>query len=60
MAPEIVNKKKHVGIYADRWSLGVLLYTVLEGVYPFRAATEKELFSKISKGEFEFVIELSP
>lgn len=38
MAPEIVNKKKHVGIYADRWSLGVLLYTVLQGVYPFRAA----------------------
>lgn len=39
MAPEIVNKTPHVGIYADRWSLGVLLYTMLQGAFPFRAST---------------------
>jgi serine/threonine protein kinase len=37
MAPEIVNKRDHIGMYADRWSLGVLLYTMLQGIYPFRA-----------------------
>ena len=49
-----------MGVYADSWSLGVLLYTVLQGVFPFRASTEKELFAKISSGEFEMQLQLSP
>lgn len=59
MAPEIVNKREHVGIFADRWSLGVLLYTMLQGIYPFRANSEKELFKKISKGVVEYIAEVS-
>jgi serine/threonine protein kinase len=40
MAPEIVSKKDHVPIYTDLWSLGVFLYVILQGNYPFRAKNE--------------------
>ena len=60
MAPEIVSKTPHVGVLADRWSLGVLLDTMLQGAFPFRASGEKELFAKIAQGEFDFVVDISP
>jgi serine/threonine protein kinase len=44
MAPEIVSKKDHVPIYTDIWSMGVLLYVMLQGNYPFRGKNEDELF----------------
>ena len=44
MAPEIVSKIDHVPIYTDMWSLGILLYVMLQGNYPFRSKTEEELF----------------
>jgi len=37
---------------ADIWSLGILLFTLLCGAFPFRANTEKELYGKITKGNF--------
>lgn len=37
MAPEIVSKKDHVPIYTDLWSLGIFLFVILQGNYPFRA-----------------------
>ncbi len=54
MAPEVVSKRDHVGALADRWSLGILLYTMLQGTYPFKAPSEKELFRKIVAGQFEY------
>lgn len=33
---------------------------MLQGAFPFRASTEVELFSKITKGEFDFVVDISP
>lgn len=41
MAPEVVNKVPHHPQYADRWSLGILLFTILNGDCPFKAATQK-------------------
>jgi len=52
MPPEIIQKKEYLGPPADVWSCGILLYTLLCGVFPFRATNEKELFSKIIKGSF--------
>ena len=59
MPPEIVQKKDylgnlilHLGSFVDIWSCGILLYTFLCGAFPFKALSEKELFSKISKGVF--------
>lgn len=54
MPPEIVLKRDYDGIKADIWSLGILLYTLLCGMFPFRATNEKELYSKITKGLFTF------
>jgi len=36
MPPEIVEKVDYNGILADIWSLGILLYTLLCGAFPFR------------------------
>lgn len=36
MAPEIVNKVLYVGQTADIWALGILLYVILCGKFPFK------------------------
>lgn len=36
MGPEIVNKKEYTGPPADIWALGVLLYALLCGTFPFK------------------------
>ena len=35
MAPELVAKKDYYGQPVDVWALGVLLYKMLTGYYPF-------------------------
>ena len=52
MPPEIVQKKDYLGLNSDIWCLGILLYTLCCGSFPFRGVNEKELYSKIVKGEF--------
>jgi serine/threonine protein kinase len=47
MAPEIIQKKRYNGMKADIWALGVLCVYMLTAVFPFRGATEKDLFAKI-------------
>ena len=55
MAPELFTKK---GIYSpfqvDVWALGILLYYLYEGCYPFRGYNEKELSRNITQGVFSF------
>ena len=54
MAPEIVKREKYIAQYSDIWSLGVLLYSMLYGRFPFQGKTQKELFDNIKNCEFEF------
>ena len=52
MAPEIVKKKDYNGYSTDIWALGIILFVMLTGTYPFKGANERDLYSKISRGFF--------
>lgn len=52
MAPEIVLCREYVGAPVDIWSLGVLLYAMLCGCFPFSAPSYPELYKKIVKGRY--------
>ena len=53
MAPEIVNKTEYCGPPADIWALGVLLFTMLCGCFPYRGASDQELYTKISNADYK-------
>ena len=59
MSPEIVGKVPYNGKMADMWALGVVLYVLLSGYYPFKASNNSELYSRISKGFYNMPDELS-
>ncbi len=40
MAPEITRKMDYEGKPVDIWALGVLLYVMLTGTFPFRGVSE--------------------
>lgn len=52
MAPEIVMKEEYAGPPADIWASAVLLYALMNGCFPFRGATDKELYRRIQRGTF--------
>ncbi|XP_025832976.1 tribbles homolog 2-like, partial [Agrilus planipennis] len=61
VSPEILKAGAHYsGKAADMWSLGVILYTMLVGRYPFNDSEHASLFAKISRGHFLIPECLSP
>lgn len=44
MAPEIVRKHEYDGKPVDIWALGVLLFVLLTGTFPFRGVSEQDLY----------------
>lgn len=52
MPPEIFMKIKYKPEVADLWSLGVLLYKMLTGEFPYKGKDEKELFKHVKEGIF--------
>ena len=36
------------------WALGVLLFALLAGYFPFKGSNEKELYGKIQIGHYSF------
>jgi MAP/microtubule affinity-regulating kinase len=36
MAPELVRKNEYDGRQVDMWALGILLFALLAGTFPFR------------------------
>ena len=54
MAPEIVKKEKYIACYSDIWSLGVLFYSILFGIFPFKGKDDDELFEKIIEANLVF------
>ena len=41
MAPEIVMKSLYDGKKTDIWALGIILYVILYGDFPFKSVHEK-------------------
>eukprot|EP00353_Schmidingerella_taraikaensis_P006910 CAMPEP_0185570822 /NCGR_PEP_ID=MMETSP0434-20130131/2987_1 /TAXON_ID=626734 ORGANISM="Favella taraikaensis, Strain Fe Narragansett Bay" /NCGR_SAMPLE_ID=MMETSP0434 /ASSEMBLY_ACC=CAM_ASM_000379 /LENGTH=293 /DNA_ID=CAMNT_0028186031 /DNA_START=1813 /DNA_END=2694 /DNA_ORIENTATION=- len=52
MSPEIVRKHEYDGKPVDMWALGVLLYVMLTGTFPFRGVSEQDLYQKIQRGQY--------
>ena len=53
VAPEILEGHPY-DERADMWSVGVILYILLGGYPPFIENTQRELFRKIKRGDYEF------
>ena len=53
LAPEILEGTPY-DQRADMWSVGVILYILLGGYPPFIKSTQRDLFRKIRKGDYEF------
>jgi hypothetical protein len=51
MAPEIMSNKPYT-YKADIWSIGVIIFLILTGSYPFIANTKKRLIEKIDNGNY--------
>ncbi|KAE8599630.1 hypothetical protein XENTR_v10017265 [Xenopus tropicalis] len=61
VSPEILNTTgTYSGRSADVWSLGVMLYTLLVGRYPFHDSDPSALFSKIRRGQYCIPDHVSP
>jgi serine/threonine protein kinase len=60
MAPEIVKRSEYEGRPVDMWSMGILLYALLCGCFPFRAKSYPDLYRRIARGQFVIPEDLSP
>ena len=52
LAPEVLSAK--YGKECDVWSLGVIIYFLMTGTYPFDGKTLNSIFQTILKAEFDF------
>lgn len=54
MAPEIIEKMGYRGQTVDCWALGICLYAMLCGAFPFKGYDDRELFRNIKKGKVNY------
>eukprot|EP01135_Chromosphaera_perkinsii_P003591 Nk52_evm49s248 gene=Nk52_evmTU49s248 len=60
ISPEILSGSPYSGTSSDVWALGVILFTLLVGKYPFLDSDPEKLFSKIKRGSFSIPRHMSP
>ena len=59
IAPEILKNKNGYGFGVDLWSAGVVLFAMLYGTVPFKAASMEELHSLILRGVYTLKEDIS-
>ncbi|KAL5010586.1 hypothetical protein ScPMuIL_012891 [Solemya velum] len=52
ISPDVLSGKPYLGKPSDMWALGVVLFTMLYGQFPFYDTVPQELFRKIKSAEF--------
>ncbi|CAL1540919.1 unnamed protein product [Lymnaea stagnalis] len=52
ISPDVLSGKPYYGKPSDMWALGVVLFTMLYGQFPFYDCMPQELFRKIKSAEF--------
>ncbi|GAB6026129.1 Serine/threonine-protein kinase 40, variant 2 [Chamberlinius hualienensis] len=52
ISPDVLSGKPYLGKPSDMWALGVVLFTMLYGQFPFYDSNPQELFRKIKATEF--------
>ncbi|XP_046847855.1 serine/threonine-protein kinase 40-like isoform X2 [Xenia sp. Carnegie-2017] len=52
ISPDVLSGQPYSGKASDMWALGVVLYTMLYGQFPFYDSVPHELFRKIKAAEF--------
>jgi len=52
ISPDVLSGKPYQGKPSDMWALGVVLFTMLYGQFPFYDSAPQELFNKIKSAEF--------
>ncbi|OHT17237.1 CAMK family protein kinase [Tritrichomonas foetus] len=57
--PEIIKGIPNNPIYVDSWSLGVILFMLLFGQFPFNGLSIPDLLQNILKAEFHFPFQVS-
>jgi MAP/microtubule affinity-regulating kinase len=57
MAPEIVSRSQYAGRPADIWALGVLLFVMITGNFPFKGSSDKEVYGNVRSGVFIFPLD---
>ena len=57
ISPEVLSGHPYKGKPSDMWALGVMLYTMLYGRFPFYDSDPRKLFRKIKTADFEFPVD---
>jgi len=52
ISPDVLSGKPYLGKPSDMWALGVVLYTMLYGQFPFYDNVPQELFNKIKAADY--------
>jgi len=52
ISPDILSQNPYLGKPSDIWSLGVILYAMLFGQFPFYDQVPERLFKKVCSGDF--------
>jgi len=59
ISPDVISGRPYVGKPSDMWALGVVLYTMLYGQFPFYDSSPTELFRKIKLADYTIPSELT-